>query len=303
MRQPARPLDLSALPTHSIRERQARLFVEDLAAAPAVDLLASMAKVGSAKRLTETAREVREAARRGRTVVALVGREVLAAGCSTLASVMMERGLLSAVALDGAAALSDFELACYGQTDEDPASPHYGAWREVGETFNQIIAEGVSRGYGLGEFLGRSLLERSPRNVGLSILARGAAKRIPVTVHPRAGADPVQRFATADPGSLGKGAQRDFLLLAGQLPSLDGGGIILDLWAEGLHGVIEQALAAASQASSTAPTGWRYVSFYNDGAPERLPGAAMSGATVVRLCGEPFLLSLFVVGALGAGGA
>ncbi|MCX7014554.1 MAG: hypothetical protein NTW86_18720 [Candidatus Sumerlaeota bacterium] len=303
MRQPGRALDLSKIPTQSVREREARLTAEDLASPPdptgtALDLLASLPKVGAAKELNETALDVREAARRGQAMIALVGREAMAAGCSPLIALLIERGYLSAVALDGTAALFDFELACYGQTNETPSSNLYGSAREVGDVFNTIVNEGVTRGFGLGEFLGRSLVERSPRRVDLSILAHCSVKRIPATVHPRPGADPVHRYVGADGAHLGKGAQRDFLLFAGQLPSLDGGGILLDLWSEGLGGVLEQALAASAQATAAVPAGWRYVAFVNAQAPERLPRAAMEGATATRIAGDPFLLSFLVAGAL-----
>jgi hypothetical protein len=307
MREPGRPINLTAIQTGTVRERLARLRAEDCASQPdanasASAFLGTLANSGPGKDLQSVARKMREAARREQAIIALVGAEVVTSGNSPLVASLIERGYIDCVALDGSAALADFELTCFGNTDESPDSPRYGASREVGENFNQIINNGVSRGFGLGEFLGRSLMERAPRHSDLSVLVRSASKRIPATIHPIFGADPSQRFAAADAANLGKGARRDFLLLAGQIPALRGGGVVLDLWSGGLNGVFEQALAAASQTGQNAPDQWLFVSFAHSESRHR-PPPSLQDASVTRVHGGPILLSLLTLAALAADAA
>lgn len=307
MPQPLRPADLTGIPTTTIRERKSRLHLESLAAppeatAPALAFLTSLPKVGLAHDLNEAARQTREAIRREHTVVVLVGRDIAQAGYSPLIAALMERGGISAVAMDGRSALYDFELSSYGQTDEEPSAPSYGSSREVGEAFNHILNEGVARGFGLGEFLGRSLLERAVRHVEYSILAHGSAKRVPVTIHPLIGADPVHRYASASGAVIGKGAHRDFLLFMGQLQGLANGGLVLDLWSEGLHGVFEQAMAAARQASRHTLTNWQYIQFRPAGARQTDPPSweSVDGVSHTVIEGDPLLLSMLYLGIAGA---
>ena len=307
MREPGRPVDLSSIETASVRDRPAQLRAEDCASEPDANASASafmgtLANNGPGMVLQDLARKMREAMRRGQAVIALVGADVMTSGNSPLVASLIERGFIDCVALDGRAALSDFELTCFGNTDEPLDSPNYGSSREVGENFNQIINDGVSRGFGLGEFLARSLMERAPRHADLSVLVRSASKRIPATIHPTIGADPAQRFTVADPANIGKGARRDFLLLAGQIPALRGGGVVLDLWSAGLNGVFEQALAAAVQTGLNAPDQWHYASFAHSEPGHNLPASA-PGASFVRIPGPPILLSLLTLAVLSADAA
>lgn len=307
MPQPQRPVDLTSIPTTTIRERQSRLHLEALAApvpanAPAIEILSALPKVGLSEDLNRAAYETREAARRDRAVIALVGREVMENGYSPLIVSMMEQGIISALAMDGRGALCDFELGYYGQTDEEPAAATYGSSREVGEAFNHILNEGVARGFGLGEFLGRSLLERAVRHADFSILAHGSAKRIPVTVHPLIGADPVHRYVSASGAVLGKGAHRDFLIFTGELLGLDNGGIILDFWSDGLHEIFDQAIAAACQANRQPLNGWQYLQFHSACNSPARPWRSLEGVKHTMLHGDPLLLALFHLGVIGAEG-
>ncbi len=298
MPQPARPTDLTAIPTISVRERQSLLNIEELATAPeatapALDFLSTLSKVGLSKVLLEIARETREAAGRKHMVLGLIGDAVIASGYSTILTSLMEHAVFSALAMTGRAALYDFEIAAYGHTNEDPAFASYGSSRESGELFNQLVNDGVGRGFGLGEFLGRSLLDRRHRHIDYSILAHGSATRIPLTIHPLIGADPVHRHVAASGMNLGKGAHRDFLLLAGQLPALDDGGIVLDFWSNGLNGVFEQAIAAARQANPQALSNWQYIEFRSNAQHEERPIAGMQGIKRTLLPCDPLVLSLF----------
>jgi hypothetical protein len=102
----------------------------------------------------------------------------------------MERGLITAVALNGAGIVHDFELAVAGHTSEDVAaglgSGEFGMARETGEEINRAIVEGDAAGLGLGAALGVYLERRAPPHAGISVLAAAHRLGLPATVRAEA---------------------------------------------------------------------------------------------------------------------
>jgi hypothetical protein len=161
----------------------------------------------------------------GKLVILGMGAHPIKVGLSPLIVDLMRRGILSAVALNGAAIVHDFELAYQGATSEDVASAlrdgSFGMARETGEFLNRAVAAAASDG--LGTAVGRAIVNARLPHAELSILAAGVRYGVPVTVHVTLGADIIHMHPSADGAAIGAASLLDFRRLAGIIQHLRGG--------------------------------------------------------------------------------
>ena len=176
---------------------------------------------------------VRSAGARHRGVVLLLGGHVIKVGLGPLIRILLERRIVTHIAMNGAAAIHDFELAAFGGTSEDVEAGlgdgTFGMAEETGTEMNAAIRTAAGLGIGLGEGLCRGLAGRSvlPGREASILLGAWEAK-VPVTVHPAIGAEIIHQHPAADGAAIGATAMRDFDRLAGSLPDLDDGGVVLN---------------------------------------------------------------------------
>ncbi len=169
-----------------------------------------------------------------RGVVAMLGGHVIKVGLGPLLIELMRRQAVTHVAMNGSAAIHDFELAAFGGTSEDVAAGlgdgTFGMAEETGREMNAALARGAASNQGAGQALAdylRARKELPGRDV--SVLVACAQLAVPVTVHAAVGAEIIHQHPTADGATLGATSHRDFKRLAGSLPSLDDGGVVLNL--------------------------------------------------------------------------
>jgi hypothetical protein len=169
-----------------------------------------------------------------RAVVVMLGGHVIKTGLGPLLIELLRRRVITHVAMNGSAAIHDFELAAYGGTSEDVAAGlgdgTFGMAEETGRDMNAAIAGGAREGRGAGEALSQALAARAALpGKEVSVLVECAARAIPVTVHAAIGADIIHQHPAADGAAIGATTFRDFKRLAGALPDLHGGGVVLNL--------------------------------------------------------------------------
>ena len=169
-----------------------------------------------------------------RGVVAMLGGHVIKVGLGPLLIELMRRKAVTHVAMNGSAATHDFELAAFGGTSEDVAAGlgdgTFGMAEETGREMNAALSRGAASGQGAGQALAEYLRGRKElpgRDV--SVLVAAAQLGVPVTVHAAVGAEIIHQHPTADGATLGATSHRDFKRLAGALPDLDDGGVVLNL--------------------------------------------------------------------------
>ena len=140
---------------------------------------------------------------------------------------LMERRVITALALTGAVIIHDFELAMMGHTSEEVDTEintgRFGMAEETGRLLNEAITHGVRKGLGIGEALGTWIEERRFPNRNTSLLAAGARLGIPVTVHVAIGTDIIHMHPAVDGAALGEGTLRDFRTFAAVVAGLEGG--------------------------------------------------------------------------------
>ncbi len=159
----------------------------------------------------------------------MMGAHVIRAGVNRHVIDLMERGIIDHIAMNGACAIHDFELARIGATTESVEryirSGEFGLWCETGE-LNDWVSEAAQLELGLGENIGRRILESAFPHRNLSILAAAYRLSIPATVHVGIGYDIVYEHPNCDGAAHGAASYRDFLIFTHTLERLEGGVVL-----------------------------------------------------------------------------
>lgn len=225
-----READFAALTVTSVSARPTRVRVEDFARP--CDPVAAQAVVDAmpdqlaARALREVIAAVVAAHRARRPVVVMLGGHVIKVGVPPCLIALMERGVVTHLAMNGAAAIHDVEIARIGRTSEDvEANLHAGTFGMVDETgdfMNAAMRDGAGRDEGLGEAYGRALAESRAPHAAVSLLASAWRLRIPATVHVAIGTDTIHHHPGCDGAALGETSLRDFRIFAATLAEARG---------------------------------------------------------------------------------
>jgi hypothetical protein len=172
------------------------------------------------------AERIREARVKGNAVILMLGAHVIRRGAAPLLIDLMKRGLVTHIALNGAGAIHDYELALIGRTSESVAryvsTGEFGLWTETGG-INLAAKAGNRDGIGLGEAIGRTIVAGDCPYAETSLLAAGFRLGLPVTVHVAIGQDIVHEHPSFDATATGATTYRDFLILTQSICGLEGG--------------------------------------------------------------------------------
>jgi hypothetical protein len=233
-----KPLDLSGVSTYPLASRKSLVSRTDFARphAPGASLSSfvdALPNILGAASLRKLAGDVLRARTLGKPILWGLGAHVLKVGLSPVFVDLMEKGLVTGLALNGAGIVHDFELAVAGETSEEVAeglgSGAFGMARETGEEVNRAIREGDRDGLGIGASLGRYLEQARPPHLELSLLAAAWRLGLPATVHVAVGTDIVHMHPACDPAALGRGTHLDFRAFAAEVAVLGGGGVYLNV--------------------------------------------------------------------------
>lgn len=189
--------------------------------------LRGLPEILAARDLKEIVQKIADCHRKNRTVVLGMGAHPIKVGLSPLIIDFMERGIIDAIALNGAGVIHDFELAYMGETSEDVAAAlkdgSFGMGEETGSFINQAISDGSKNNLGIGAAVGLAINQHRLTHRKLSILATAARLGIPVTSHIAIGTDIIHMHPKADGKALGDGSLRDFRTLTSVVATLDRG--------------------------------------------------------------------------------
>ena len=169
-----------------------------------------------------------------RGVIVMLGGHVVKTGLAPLFVDLMRRGVITHLAMNGSAAIHDYEMARFGATSEDVASGlrdgTFGMADETGREMNAAFTNGMQAAQGMGEALGRALAARSDlTHPELSILRRAFQLGVPTTVHAALGAEIIHQHPAANGAAIGDTSHRDFRRLAASCADIDDGGVVLNL--------------------------------------------------------------------------
>ena len=225
--------------TVPVAVRENKVSARDFAQPPADDrsfraFLHALPDVLVARDFRKVVNAVATAARQKRGVVVMLGGHVVKTGLAPVLIELMRRGIVTHVAMNGSAAIHDYEVARFGATSEDVAAGlrdgTFGMADETGREMNEAFVAGMRDGLGMGECLGRALEEQpSLANPELSLLLAARRFGIPLSVHAALGAEIIHQHPAANGAAIGDTSHRDFRRLAHSLTALDDGGVVLNL--------------------------------------------------------------------------
>lgn len=234
----AREADLARVRTVPVLRRPNKVSADEFAKPPGEDrsfraFLDSLPGILVAADFRRVVDAIASAARRRRAVVVMLGGHIVKTGLAPLLTALIERRVISHVAMNGSAAIHDFEIARFGGTSEDVAAGlkdgTFGMANETGKEMNEAFVAGMARGTGMGESLGAALEDSELLHPELSVLLQARRAGVPVTVHAAIGAEIIHQHPAANGAAIGDTSHRDFRRLAHALVALDDGGVVLNL--------------------------------------------------------------------------
>ena len=226
------PLDFSGLNTYSVHGRHSKVSVDDFATPvqPGMtvrQLLAALPAQLAGVDFPDLVQRIAVARRQQRPVILGMGAHVIKVGLNPILIDLMRRGIVTAVALNGAGIIHDAEIAMVGRTSEEVAevlgAGAFGAARETGEVLNAAIVDGAKRGIGIGQAVGETLVRQDfPHNTH-SLLAMATQLGVPVTVHVAMGTDIIHIHPSANGAAIGQAGHHDFRVFCRLVSELEGG--------------------------------------------------------------------------------
>ena len=241
--------DPTRVRTYPLRRRRNKVKLENLHAGADFANVKFSLPAPTVKRIAELAQHIVDARRRQKPVILFTGAHLIKNGLGPLLIDLIEAGLITLLAGNGATAIHDFELALIGQTSEDvPDALENGQFGMACEfaCFNHAINIGSELGIGLGEALGRAICEptffqkirdRAPcpqapdsfAHPDVSVLAACYRRNIPCTIHVGIGTDVTDQHPSFDGAAKGAASARDFLIYAHHVTQLTNGGVVLNV--------------------------------------------------------------------------
>lgn len=227
-----KPFSLEGLRTYELQSRPSKVFVEDLGRPVSGgystdDWIDSLPRQLAANNLRRLRDHLARAHASRRTIVAAFGGHVIKTGCGPYLIDWIERGLITAVVMNGSAAIHDFELAFAGKTSEDVAAQlpggHFGMARETADAFAVAAQRGALNEKGLGQALGEYIDEIECPHGEISVLRAAVRCQVPVTVHVAIGTDIVHMHPHVSGAALGESTHIDFRRLCSVVSTLADG--------------------------------------------------------------------------------
>ncbi|MFC1489062.1 hypothetical protein ACFL6B_04350 [Thermodesulfobacteriota bacterium] len=227
-----KPIDLSRVKTYPLSGRKSKVSADDFARAwkkgsSFEDFLDALPDILAGTHFRSVISAIAAAFQKNKVVVFGMGAHVIKVGLNPVVIDLMERGIVSAVAMNGAGIIHDTELAMSGRTSEDvEASIGNGTFGMAQETcafLSRAVKKAARDSLGLGEAVGSTMIEERLPLLDKSILAAGVRLGIPVTVHVAVGTDIIHMHPEFDPEQTGGATHRDFRLFASVISALQEG--------------------------------------------------------------------------------
>ncbi|MFC1868007.1 hypothetical protein ACFL0H_07750 [Thermodesulfobacteriota bacterium] len=226
------PISLDGIKSYPLKDRPSKVGIDDFCV-PWVsgggirEWIGSLPKLLAGNDFRKVVNNIVSAVKSENMVILALGAHAIKVGLNPVIIDLMERGVISGLAMNGAGIIHDAELAMVGHTSEDVATRigdgKFGMAEETGRFLNEAIIEGAVNEYGLGRAVGAMLVRDNLPNNRFSLLARAFDLDIPVTVHVAIGTDIIHCHPTADGSAIGKTSHLDFRIFADLVSKMERG--------------------------------------------------------------------------------
>jgi len=233
-----KPLSPDDLKTFPIQSRKSKVDINNFAQTLPADkifsqFVQSLPDILAGKDFKEFISLMGQAKKKNKTVIAALGAHVIKVGLNPVLIDLMKEGWITALALNGAGIIHDFEVAFSGQTSEDVEleikNGKFGMAEETADMLNEAMNSGGEKGLGLGEASGEMLSTSDFPYKHMSLLAAAYDLNIPVTVHVAIGTDTIHFHPKTKGEVLGQLSLKDFFLLCALIEKLEGGGVFINI--------------------------------------------------------------------------
>lgn len=227
-----KPLNLSKIKTYSFSNRSNKVGTADFAktnqkGASFKDFLNGLPDILAGSDLRSIISAIATAARNKKSIILGIGAHVIKVGLNPVVIDLMERGIITCLAMNGAGIIHDVELAMAGQTSEDVATAiddgSFGMAEDAGVFLGEALDESRGDSEGLGLAVGRAIQQKKLPFSKQSILAAGFRLGIPVTVHVAIGTDIIHMHPQFDAARTGIATHRDFRLFSSVVATIEQG--------------------------------------------------------------------------------
>ena len=238
---PIKPLDFDGVSTYPLQERKSKvnagMFGKPMDGLENIlGFISKLPHILAGDSLRTLIRAILYARASNRPIIWGVGGHVIKVGLGPVINDLLQSGLVTGIAMNGSAAIHDFEVALCGATSEEVEEQitggRFGMARETAEYMNAAVDSGAADHIGMGEALGRFLTQNSKLRTqysSMSVLVEAYSRKIPVTVHVALGTDIIHAHPQASGQNLGDVSYRDFRLFCSMARELDGGGVYLNI--------------------------------------------------------------------------
>jgi hypothetical protein len=234
-----RPIDLSGVQTYPLAQRKNKVIMSEHKAGPVragmtvAELLAGLPDQLGSQALLRVIDAVVAAREKGKPVVLAMGAHVIKCGLQPVLKSLIEADVITAIAMNGAGSIHDYEISLIGETSEDVGAAlhegQFGMAEETGRDINRALKEGVARGLGYGEAVGRFIIDNRNPCREQSLMAACVVSDIPITVHVALGTDIIHQHPAADGAVIGAATFTDFRLFTSVVAELGDGGVYLNV--------------------------------------------------------------------------
>lgn len=230
-------IDLSGIKTYSATQRQSKVNIEAIAK-PMVpgnsfkNFMDSLPSILKAEDLKYVAQAVVKAKKLQKPIIVMIGGHVIKTGCSPILADLTQKGFITHLASNGAAAIHDTELARFGHTSEDVGPQledgSFGMASDTASLVNQAAILAKNKKLGFGESVGKLLIEENGPYLEKALIAQAYQSKIPYTLHVALGTDIVHQHPDADGSAIGDASLRDFRIFAHTVSNIGDGGVVLN---------------------------------------------------------------------------
>ncbi len=233
------PIDTSGIKTYSIKTRNNKVNIDEhfggsiTAGMSFESLLDAMPSLLGSEALRSVVEKIVLARERDKPVVFAMGGHVIKCGLQPALKSLIDAGVITAVAMNGSAAIHDFEVSLVGATSEEVGdvlhSGDFGFSDETGAGMNRALKAGMVKEIGFACAVGEWILQHQHPYIQYSLLATCVEKGIPVTAHVAMGTDIIHQHPEMDGAVTGEMTTRDFRLIASVVADLGDGGVWLNV--------------------------------------------------------------------------
>lgn len=233
-----KPLSPGGLKTYSLKSRKDKVNINNFAQILGAEksftrFVRSLPNILAGSDFKEFISVMGKAKKRNKAIIFGLGAHVIKVGLSPIIIDLMKEGWITALALNGAGIIHDFEIAFTGQTSEDVQlqikNGHFGMAQETGQMLNDAINSGEEKGLGLGEAVGEMIATSDFPYKDMSLLSVAYNLNLPVTVHVAIGTDIIHFHPEVKGEAIGNASLKDFFLFCSLLEKLEDGGVFVNI--------------------------------------------------------------------------